>query len=73
MAIMDQHLETHSKDTDPTVASIEKGPVKQDAELLDGGARAWGVAIGSSWVLFATFGYANAFGYVFESISRPTR
>lgn len=72
MAIMDEHLETHSKDTDPTVASVEKGPVKLDAELLDGGARAWGVAVGSSGVLFATFGYANAFGYVFESMSRPT-
>ena len=28
----------------------------------EGGARAWGVAAGCSFVLFATFGYVNAFG-----------
>lgn len=33
-------------------------------DFPDGGRRAWSVAIGCSGILFCTFGYINAFGYV---------
>ena len=40
--------------------SIEK---TQDQQAFpEGGARAWGVALGCSGILFCTFGFANAFG-----------
>lgn len=32
----------------------------------DGGVRAWMVALGAGCVLFSTFGYVNAFGFVFS-------
>ena len=46
--------------------SDEKVPSPQgDAPTFpEGGLRAWSVALGSSGVLFSTFGYVNAFGYV---------
>ena len=40
--------------------SIEK---RQDEQTFpEGGARAWGVALGASGILFCTFGFANSFG-----------
>ena len=36
----------------------------KDLEYPEGGARGWAVAIGAAAILFSTFGYANAFGYV---------
>ncbi|OAX77251.1 hypothetical protein ACJ72_08453 [Emergomyces africanus] len=40
--------------------------LKVDNSYPDGGARAWGVAAGTSGVLFCTFGMANAFGVLQE-------
>jgi hypothetical protein len=36
----------------------------EPAPFPDGGARAWMVALGAGGVLFCTFGYVNAFGFV---------
>ena len=36
----------------------------EETTFPEGGARAWLVVLGASGVLFSTFGYANAFGYV---------
>ncbi len=33
-------------------------------EFPEGGARAWGVAFGTSLAVFCTLGYVNSFGYV---------
>jgi len=41
---------------------VPKGPSHFD--FPDGGARSWSVACGAAGVLFCTFGYANAFGFV---------
>ena len=41
--------------------SVEK--IQGDEEFPEGGARAWGVALGSGGILFCTFGFANSFGY----------
>lgn len=35
-----------------------------ETEFPEGGLRAWSVAIGCSGLLFSTFGYVNAFGFV---------
>jgi hypothetical protein len=45
--------------SDLTAAQTEKIDM---TSLLEGGARAWCVAIGSAGVLFFTLGYVNAFG-----------
>ena len=48
-----------------TGSSLEAGtPVqeKTEHEFPEGGARAWMVVVGAALSLFATFGYANAFG-----------
>ncbi len=44
----------------------EKAPSPQEGPQAfpEGGLRAWSVAIGCSGVLFSTFGYVNAFGYI---------
>lgn len=34
----------------------------QELTFPEGGAKAWGVAIGSGGMFFCTFGYVNAFG-----------
>lgn len=57
-------LEDPRGSSDP---SLEEAPVKGEVEgsevtFPEGGMRAWSVAIGCSLVLFATFGYVNAFG-----------
>lgn len=62
-------------------ASIEEqpdekapGPQGGQSPFPEGGLRAWSVAIGASGVLFSTFGYINAFGYVFSPcILSPTQ
>lgn len=33
-----------------------------EEEFPEGGARAWGVALGCGGILFCTFGFANSFG-----------
>ena len=51
-----------------------KGPVNEDSpdtsiksqdqhEFPEGGARAWGAALGCAGIMFCTFGFANSFGY----------
>lgn len=55
------------KDATPSIedTSMEEKPIDQVPPHMDfpeGGARAWGVALGTAGVLFCTFGYANAFG-----------
>lgn len=42
-------------------ASIEK--TQDQSEFPEGGARAWGVALGCAGILFCTFGVNNSFGY----------
>lgn len=64
---------TTSVDTTAESSIAEKDISSQDAEFPEGGARAWAVAIGSALVMFATFGYANAFGYVSTLISRQSQ
>lgn len=44
---------------------IEESVSNVTSDRPDGGLRAWSVAGGAAAVLFCTFGYANAFGYVF--------
>ena len=44
------------------------GPQNGPPPFPEGGLRAWSVAIGCSGVLFSTFGYVNAFGYLLESM-----
>ena len=34
-----------------------------EEEFPEGGAKAWGVALGCGGILFCTFGFANSFGY----------
>jgi hypothetical protein len=67
-SIMDKNPQSHPTDSDHDTFSdeklIEKAPVSHETTFPEGGARAWGVAIGAAGVLFSTFGYANAFGYV---------
>ena len=41
----------------------EQAPPPQD-DFPEGGIRAWGVVAGAFCVLFCTFGYLNAYGYV---------
>lgn len=41
--------------------SVEK--TQSEEEFPEGGARAWGVALGCGGILFCTFGFANSFGY----------
>ena len=36
----------------------------QETTFPEGGLKAWSVAFGAAGVLFCTFGYTNAFGYV---------
>jgi hypothetical protein len=58
-------------DQEPDVSakgqSLEMSPVPetfQQAPFPEGGARAWSVALGTAGILFCTFGYVNAFGYI---------
>lgn len=47
------------------IGSYDLKEEKQDTMTFpEGGARAWGVALGTAGVLFCTFGFANSFGYV---------
>jgi len=62
--------EPNMEHPDRNDTSLEKNSLKDDVveEQLsettfpEGGARAWAVAAGCGFVLFATFGYVNAFG-----------
>jgi hypothetical protein len=47
--------------------SIETAPNSPISDFPEGGFRAWSVAAGAGGILFCTFGYANAFGYVDSS------
>lgn len=47
--------------------NVEKGGAKVSADFPDGGGRAWAVAIGTSAILFCTFGYINSFGYAIRN------
>lgn len=64
----DIEMNKTGKDVAPSVEE-GSGDEKPAAQLPphmvfpEGGARAWGVALGTAGVLFCTFGYANAFGY----------
>jgi hypothetical protein len=50
-----------TSEVDP--AEVEKAaPAQPSHDFPDGGPRAWAVAIGTSFVLFATLGYVNSFG-----------
>lgn len=50
---------------DGSITTPEKAEFNPaDIEYPEGGSRGWWVAVTSSGVLFATFGYGNAFGYV---------
>ncbi len=62
----DKNPQSPPTDSDHETFSDEKSIEKAPHEITfpEGGARAWGVAIGAAGVLFSTFGYANAFGYV---------
>ena len=41
--------------------SIEKS--QDQLEFPEGGAQAWGAALGCAGIMFCTFGFANSFGY----------
>jgi hypothetical protein len=45
-----------------------RNPQDQGSEFPEGGLRAWSVAVGCAGVLFSTFGFVNAFGYVLCSV-----
>ena len=51
-------VETKSPDNE---LSLEKSQDK--LEFPEGGARAWGAALGCAGIMFCTFGFANSFGY----------
>ena len=55
--------------TDEKAPNTQAGP----PAFPEGGVRAWSVAIGCSGVLFSTFGYVNAFGYVFRIIFQTSQ
>lgn len=42
-----------------------------DDVFPEGGLKAWGVVAGAFCVLFCTFGYLNAFGYVCLGLYAP--
>jgi hypothetical protein len=57
------HLNTNGTSSEKN--SVENDVATEESSdntFPEGGARAWGVAAGCSFVLFATFGYVNAFG-----------
>ncbi|PGH33695.1 hypothetical protein GX50_03522 [[Emmonsia] crescens] len=68
----DRAQDTSSTRTEHDLKSSQEGDsencvdFKPDDSYPDGGARAWGVAVGTSGVLFCTFGLANAFGVLQE-------
>ena len=62
-------VERNTADKEVALSGDEPLDVEKPAQELpphmvfpEGGARAWGVALGTAGVLFSTFGYANAFG-----------
>ena len=54
--------EVESSVEQPSVEEKPAGELPPHMVFPEGGARAWGVALGTAGVLFCTFGYANAFG-----------
>lgn len=61
--------EPNSVDTEASSRTMaedttEKSAVEPELTYPEGGARGWAVAIGGATILFSTFGYANAYGYV---------
>jgi len=61
---MSQKFDAQPLDSD-VEASTEQFPIEKvpyDHAFPEGGLKAWSVAVGASFVLFSTFGYANAFG-----------
>lgn len=62
---------SHSSDNDAVVgsetnANDEKAP-PSNGDFPEGGARAWGAALGAAGISFCSLGYCNAFGYDFIS------
>lgn len=49
--------------TNKSLVEIPSEAKPAEVTFPEGGARAWSVVLGTSCILFCTFGYANAFGY----------
>lgn len=49
-------------------AEENKERPQADEAFPEGGLKAWAVVAGACCVLFCTFGYLNAFGYVYTGL-----
>lgn len=60
----------------PANSSLEAQNIEESPDQItypDRGVRAWFVVLGASGVLFSTYGYANAFGFVKSAARRVHR